>query len=217
MSTVLRRLARGRSSVGLVVCVVTCGALLLLLALGGVGAVVYSTKGEAREVPAPEWQPFAPAQGGFTVLMPGTPTDQSQDSGRVVVKKFEFERLADGARFSVTYDDLPLGSVSANSLDLLANAKLNRLVEQLNGRVSSAAVIELGDVPGREFRLTAADGSVLVSRVYLTTGGDGHRLYELVVSGHAIVPEEGDAARFFDSFRVDDPAPPPKPPGDPPE
>ena len=202
---------RNRFSKGLVVGLVVGGVFLLLLVVVGIGVAVYFAASRVvQEAPDTEWQEIAPAKGGFTVLMPGAPADKSQDKNGVFLNKYEVQRPDNGKRFSVSFLDLPPKAVRPNSLEVLTNAERDNLANKMNGKVTSETPIALGDVAGREFRITAADGSVLVSRVYLAKVGGRHRVFQLVVAGFSVTPGQGDSARFFDSFRLDGPAKPPE-------
>jgi hypothetical protein len=191
------------------------GAFLLLLALGGIGAAIYYAPHKGREIPDPEWLPFTPARGGFTVLMPGAPADKSSVTNGVSVTKFEVQHGGTNKVFSVGYLDLDPKKLPPNSLEVLTNAERDKIAGEMSGRVTGETAVAVGDVPGREFRIEAPDGSVLVSRVYVAgVRGGGPRVFQLVAAGRSLTPGQGDAARFLDSFRLDGPASPPKPPAD---
>src|SRR5262245_32933241 len=64
----------------------------------------------AQDPQPPEWKPFTPAGGRFTVQFPGTPVEQKQKfrtpAGEVDLTLFVFERKGEGT-LAVGYSDLP--------------------------------------------------------------------------------------------------------------
>ena len=195
--------------------------LILLLGVGCIGLIVYLTPASGRIAASSrigsesEWQTFAPANGGFSVLMPGLPDNQSQSMNGVFVSRYEVLHAGSGSMFSVTFLDLNPNALRPNSLEVLTNARRDSLADKSKGRVTAETPITLGGVAGREFQIFAPDAGLLIARVYLVKIGGGHRLYELVAAGPSIVPGQSVAACFFDSFRLDATASPPNLPPDP--
>lgn len=148
------------------------------------------------------WKPFSSQEGGFTVLMPGSPTTDQRDiktqAGAVPANLFYVVR-PDEALYGVAYADLPK-EVSLNSLDInqLLNSFASGFAQGSGGRLVSQENIRLGDFPGREIRLQYSQGEIGRGRIFLAN----RRLYQVVVitSKESSLPKSIEG--FFKSFRI---------------
>ncbi len=148
------------------------------------------------------WKPFSSKEGGFTVLMPGSPTEDQRNIntkvGTVPVNSFYVVR-PDEALYGVAYADFPK-EVSLNSLNInqLLNSFASGFAQGSGGRVVSQRNIRLGDFPGREIRLQYQQGEIGRGRIFLAD----KRLYQVVVitSKESGLPKSIEG--FFKSFRL---------------
>jgi hypothetical protein len=62
--------------------------------------------------------------------------------------------------------------------------------------------------PGQEMEIHGPSGQVCLIRVYHASNGATQRLYKLLAGGFGLQAGAGAAARFFDSFRLEDMQPP---------
>jgi hypothetical protein len=148
------------------------------------------------------WKPFASEEGGFTLLMPGTPKKVEQTlntpNGRMTLKGFMVQRR-DEANYFVIYVDLPRKTIENDSdIEDLFDGIVEGFKRRTRGEVVSQENITLNDYPGREFKTQLSGTITARSRIYLVN----QRLYQLV----AITPREQDLPQsiqgFLDSFQL---------------
>lgn len=148
------------------------------------------------------WKPFSSQEGGFTILMPGSPTEDQRNIntkvGAVPVNSFYVVRPNE-ALYGVAYADLPK-EASLNTLDInqLLNSFASGFAQGSGGRVVSQKNIRLGNFPGREIRLQYQQGETGRGRIFLAN----QRLYQVVVitSKESSLPKSIEG--FFKSFRL---------------
>jgi hypothetical protein len=148
------------------------------------------------------WKPFSSAEGGFTVLMPGTPKPVQQTlntpNGRITLKGFIVQRPNE-ANYFVIYSDFPSKTIENDSdIENLFDGIVEGFKRRTRGEVVSKENITLNDYPGREFKMQLSGTITARSRIYLVN----QRLYQLV----AITPREQDLPQsiqgFLDSFQL---------------
>jgi len=178
---------------------------LLVLSLG-LGTAAWERYGN-REIPPAAWIEFAPPMGGCLVRLPDEP----------VAEEFATRRL--GARsaqqFTVLRKSPLLRRGLAGYVVLVSEraAEVNgrrltfddyyederyRLLERLDGIPVREKALTLAGHAGKELQIDLGDGTFVVVRVYLAE----QRLYVLLAGGPLVQPGQGDAARFFESFRI---------------
>jgi hypothetical protein len=210
-----KRPKRKKSSAGLIIGLVAGGAVLLLLVLGAGGGVLWYFL-RNKTIPQSEWQTFSPPNSGCTILMPGAPTEQTLNILGITAKTYQVERKKEDAYFAVTIFDISpfllrpslLADVAKSSRD---GAKARMDAIEPGSKVTSESDISLGNLPGREYQITPppTKRGTFITRLYLAKIGNTHRIFLLMAGGSIIQPNTGDAARFFDSFKIDASATPP--------
>src|SRR5579884_116253 len=187
--------------------------LLLVLGLGGEGPWHFLRN---QTIPQSEWQTFSPPNGGCTVLMPGTPTPQTLDILGISAKTYQVERKKEKTYFAVTMFDISPPFLRPSLLQDVANscrdaAKAHMDAVEPGSTVTSESAISLGNLPGREYQITTppTKRGTFITRLYLAKIDNTHRFFLLQAGGSIIQPNTGDAARFFDSFKIDNTATPP--------
>jgi hypothetical protein len=172
-------------------------ALAALLALG---ACEPSTDSE----PIPSWQEFMPEDGGFSVLLPGTPGRETQSDassfGAIDTIRFELAREGDPLSYEVQYTDMPPAILGLlRGVHTLLVARQRKLAYDLDatllGEVES---IVLDEYQGQHFKLELPDGSVGTYRIFYVD----HRLYQLSVWTHADGAGAEQVSRFLGSFKL---------------
>jgi hypothetical protein len=184
------------------------GGVVLLLLVMGVGG--------NKTIPQSEWQTFSPSNSGYTVLMPGAPTQQPLDILGISATTYRVERKREDAYFAVTIFDISPPFLRPSLLEDVANSARDGVKARMDAiepgsKVTSESAISLGNLPGREYQITPAPTKrgTNITRLYLAKIGNTHRFFMLQAGGSIIKPNKGDAARFFDSFKIDDSATPP--------
>ncbi|MCD8487196.1 MAG: hypothetical protein LRZ84_10815 [Desertifilum sp.] len=157
---------------------------------------------EVLQIAQSNWNTFSSPNGGFSILMPGTPQPVVQQTvnlpeGQVTSSLFG-SRTEDSA-YIVGYSDLPGAAIaSAADRQLLFDSFLEGFARSINGQVVGQNPIQLNRYEGREFEVQMNEGITAIGRVYLVE----QRLYQMV----AVIQREQNSPQriqgFFDSFRL---------------
>jgi hypothetical protein len=155
----------------------------------------------AASIPQPPWSEFSVEEGGFSVLMPTKPMQQTMPAGESVNVHIYLSLGANGTGYLASYADLPdVPADQAQTIKALDDAR-NGQLKSSKGRLLSETTITLEGYPGRELKIETATGQ-MISRVFLVK----RRLYQLLgIVPESIVGSEGfaqDAAKFFSSFKL---------------
>jgi hypothetical protein len=176
----------------------------LLLAAAAVAIILTVFRdpapGTTLPVPEAEWAVYRPAGGGCSVLMPGNPRVMRTPTGDRywLIRKqerCEFLLVCGHPGENVGVDDIP-------KLLAIDRASLLRTFE--NSKVGRDEDTTFAGFPGREMEIDGTGGRVSVMRGFLTGTGRAKRVYELRVGGFGIRADDGDAAKFFNSFRLEE-------------
>jgi hypothetical protein len=143
-------------------------------------------KAEAQAKPAPVksvWSVFSSQEGGFKILMPGTPQETKQKvkskNGEVEVNLFTVERPQEDVKYTVAYIDYPEAYISMlndkNLLEQAIDTGKNTALKNANGTVISEETIKLGDYSGKEINYTKPGDKIVKHRIFLV----GKRLYQI--------------------------------------
>jgi hypothetical protein len=144
---------------------------------------------------------YSSEPGRYTIVFPGKATESEQQLdtplGKVTMHISTQEVKRDLA-FISTYVDYPEAVKNEKPQIVLARVRDGTVGK---GKLLSDLEMTLGErkVPGREYAIAKADGTLLRVRSYL----DGARLYQIIVSG--IKREDMDtpaAKKFVESFEV---------------
>jgi hypothetical protein len=153
----------------------------------------------AEDRAGPGWKEFAPKDGRFRVLMPGTPKREKQDTesdfGKGVLVMHTVER--GGLIYGANYCDFP-AAIKKAPADKVLDSSRDGCVDNLNGKLLLDKKVKLGEHPGREVRVGVEGGRVFRARVYLV----GRRLYQVVVFGPGEKVTSKEADKFLDSFKL---------------
>jgi hypothetical protein len=148
---------------------------------------------------APQLQPYMSTVGRFSVLFPGTPTQNAQqvalsDSDSVTLHQFHFQ---DGnSSYMVMYNDYPAQYIAGEPQSFLESIR-DGTMEPVKATLTSDQPIDLNGVPGRVFKFTDQIGNTYTVLDFL----DGKRLYQVIVTvgaGSSAIHAED----FLNSFRI---------------
>ncbi|MCU0541658.1 MAG: tetratricopeptide repeat protein [Oscillatoriaceae cyanobacterium Prado104] len=149
---------------------------------------------------AETWQEFVSDRGGFSVLMPGKPTETikpanpQDNSGEE--REFLLEMEDGNLVYYISYTDLPTFSnqLNLNQIDGMFNAARDAAVK--GGRLIKESNLTLNEYQGRELEIEGTNGLRIKARMYWVEP----RLYLLmVVTSTNFTP---DSDRFLNSFRL---------------
>lgn len=147
------------------------------------------------------WKEFNSAEGAFSVLMPKTPTLETQmvntPLGPIELQFFSAE-LADVA-YVVGYSDYPAAFVAQSNPVIMLNGARDGAVANVQGKLVSEQAIFIGGYPGRELRIETLDGQfAAMSRIYLVN----NRLYQVMVVLPADRSFTDEMTTYLDSFAL---------------
>ena len=178
--------ARGRGKAVILVTLVllgllAVGGLVWFLAFGGVS-----------------WQEFASKEGGFVVLVPGSPTPGKANDAKmgVELKEIVAKPSKSGPTYTVQYADLREKPI--NDYLYLSWLKHNLLDSMPNGKLSEELEIKLGSHTGKQLTLDLPEDQRLVRRMYLVE----NRIF-LVTALHprTTVRRSGQVSRLVQDHR----------------
>jgi hypothetical protein len=145
-----------------------------------------------------DWSVFSPEGGGFSVNLPGKPTERSlpQSTETERTPSPVYELTSGGLKYVILYKD-GLVSAEVTQRDKFLEMAAEAGIISAGGKVVSNKPVSLGDYPGRELKGEVA-GFLYQSRVYLVN----QRLYVLIVWLPAGKAGSENAAKFFQSFKI---------------
>jgi hypothetical protein len=155
------------------------------------------------EQPPAGWQIYRSAAGGYSVWLPGTPSESESDvpgkRGEIQMKQVSLKDVPSGLQFHVSYADH--NNTLFPDADKALDAARDGALKKSGAELTKEERIQLGTHPGRElwFALPKAKGLVLRMRIYLV----GQRNYQLLIGGAAHAVDGPAADTFFRSFRLD--------------
>lgn len=148
------------------------------------------------------WKEFSSSNGNFSILMPGTPAEERQtidtEVGPINVQLFQVLREGE-AGYVVGYADLPKNIIQTpQDVEEFFGGTIRGIVNSLQGRLLSQRNVKLGNYPGREIKIQAAQGVMVSSRIYLVN----QRFYQILV----LTAQEQNLSKsiqgFLNSFRL---------------
>jgi hypothetical protein len=165
-------------------------AAILLLTIG-----FQQTKDENTQS---GWTVFSPEDGGFSVMLPGKPTQRplrhNEEAGLKPAPLYEI--TSGDFKYVVSYMDYPFSAEGAQR-DKLLDMGAEAGIAGAGGKVVSNKPISLGEYPGRDVK-GEMKGFVYRARVYLVK----QRLHLLIVWQPSERADSENAAKFFDSFKI---------------
>ncbi len=152
--------------------------------------------------PAPHWQEFAPGGRGFSILFPGTPTEESSSNptafGVVDMAWFKLEPEGEKLSYGVRYDSYPPIVLALGDVSQLILARSKTLENEIQGKTVDEEDVFLDDHTGKQLTYELPDGKLGIYRIFLID----ERMYQLGVQA---APEDASAreiSTFLDSFKL---------------
>jgi hypothetical protein len=176
------------------------------LAFGSVGLYTNMKGWWGRGIPRSAWTQFAPPDGRWQILLPGTPEVAPaavHGDGVVTGHRYLVRRDDEIAAFFAIVSDRDAKVTGKQSFDQLYGPVREYILGFKDGEVIWETDVMHGSHAGRELQVQLTDGGILIARVFLVRGQPHDRLYILVAVGAWLEPGKGDAAKFFDSFKID--------------
>ncbi len=167
----------------------------VLLILGG-------CQQSTPSAPAPDWQEFAPGGRGFSILFPGTPTEETTSYptafGAVDTAWFKLEPEGEKLSYGVRYDSYPPRVLALGNVAQLILARSKTLEAEIQGKTIAEEDVFLDDHTGKQLTIDLPDEKLGIYRIFLID----KNMYQLSVQA---APEDASAkeiSRFFDSFKL---------------
>lgn len=179
---------------------------LVVMALLSVGLYAWLAGYGDREIPESAWVEFTPPDGRCRVLMPGLPdADVATVSapGLVSGQKFTVFRDEGGASFMLTCSEHSAEITGRKTFDKLYPPLRDHMLDKVEGSLTQESDVVFNGQLGKEFQVALTKGGLLIGRVYLVRGQAHDRFYILLGGGKHFQPGQGDAAKFFNSFKLD--------------
>lgn len=173
------------------------GACILLLVI--IAAVAFSKMHSDNDTTHSNgnWKTFTASDAGYSILMPGTPTPQTQYDGSTKVNMYV--GADQGTQYIASYFEAP-GAEANSAFDILQKAK----VDGLQGTLEDAHDVTLGSLHGRDFTVSNPQKPGVKDarfEVFLSNG----RLFQFMIMGDKSALNGYDADRFFDSISINYP------------
>jgi hypothetical protein len=154
---------------------------------------------------ADDWKTFTSKEGRFSVRMPGSPQEQTQEvktpDGKLSVHLLVSALAVDRVVY-VSYSDYPPKAVEGKQKEFL-DGTVKGNVTSLKGKVLSEKKIEVGQgkLPGRELLMDLPDKKQMYrSRIVLA----GNRLFQVVAVGSEEFVKSKAVGEYLDSFKIGD-------------
>ena len=165
----------------------------------GVAIILGTPVVELQNATAQEsiWKRFTSKRGGFSIVIPGTPTERK--AGGLTL--FELIRDDESVRYSVGFLDLPVAPGKDKKLQNEVYDGVQKGAAKDQGELLSSRTIQLNEFSGREMNFKLPDGMVAKWRVYIMN----KRAYFVNVTTTQQNQEQGLATSidvFLNSFRL---------------
>ena len=152
--------------------------------------------------PAPDWQQFAPGGRGFSILFPGTPTEETTSYptafGVVDTVWFKLEPEGEKLSYRVRCDSYPPKVLALGNVSDLIRARSMTLAAEIQGKTIDEKDVFLDDHAGKQLTFELPDEKLGIYRIFLIH----ERMYQLSVKA---APEDASAkeiSTFLDSFKL---------------
>ncbi len=151
---------------------------------------------------ADDWSTLTSDGGGFTISMPGKPTESKQtydtDGGPVEAVLYMLELDGGNVAYLAGYNDFKKEQIEGrNPQDMLDGAR-DGAVANVNGKLVKETKITLDGNPGRELKVEAPGDMLVFARVYLVK----NRLIQALVVMPKKTLKEKDVTRFLTSLAL---------------
>ena len=150
-----------------------------------------------------EWKLFAPKDGGFTTLFPGTPTEHKKTittpGGPLEVLYYELDWPGDDGKFLVGFSEFAASSIKAGTEDKRLDNARDGALASTKGKLKREKSLLLDKTyPGRELVIEVEGKATVLVQMYAVK----NRLYLVAVAGSVEQVTSQDASKFLSSFKL---------------
>lgn len=189
-----------------------CARTFLLVVVVLASVVAPAVQGRQQTGPveqdAAAWKKLAPAEGGFTALMPGTASVETQpvESGAMKLDNRVYTVETKLAAYLISYADFPEVISDADTIQRILDGGRDKALDNTKGKMKSETNIKLDGHAGREWLVEVPGGVVIRARAYWVK----RRLFQVIVimrdgpntPQETVRIREGAAQKFLDSFAL---------------
>ena len=156
--------------------------------------------------PAPDWKTFCSKAGGFSVLLPGTPSEviEQRSLGDKVVEQHAFTGAYRPIAYQVIYFDWPANAQAATPEERLDWLHNQLFKDKLQNVVSNQKITLADRHPGREttYKEPQSPAILVDAMTTLQLYMVNERMYQVRVAAPLDSALSPDLQRFLDSFRL---------------
>jgi len=149
------------------------------------------------------WSEFKSSKGAFSIMLPGTPMEQTQSANTAVgvIEAHLFTLKQDDAIRTVGYTDYPASFMKSNSPKKLLDDSRDSAINNMGAKLLKDLPISLGKYTGREIQAESSDGKMVVrARTFIVK----NRVYTVQVVTYKKNFSSTANAQYFDSFKIID-------------
>ena len=147
------------------------------------------------------WIVCTSREGGFSVSLPGKPTESKQRvmtaTGNLDVHLFIVE-TKDDAAYVVSYCDLPAADLKGGTADKRLDHARDGAVDKARGKLRTEKKITIAGYPGRELVIETDKEVVIKMRIFAVN----KRLYQTIAMGSGAFFLSKDVGHFLDSMTL---------------
>ncbi len=149
----------------------------------------------------PAWKEFRSEAGGYSVEMPGTPKEASQNQptpvGDIAFNSATCE--GSGYGFTAAYSDFPEAVVKNARVQSLLEGARDGAVRNVNGKLENSRSLEVEGFPAMELTFSIPDKKLKAKqRIVLVHS----RLYQVLAGQSDSSYDEAEIDRFLNSFKL---------------
>jgi len=150
------------------------------------------------------WKTYSSSHGGFSILMPGTPSEQRQGMdtalGRIYATDYRVHQK--NVVYFASYGDYPPGFVNRSNVNTVLIGVRDGAIGGINGRLLTERFISLDGYPGleyvAEFTFRNPGDATVKSRIYLKN----NRLFQISIFGLRNEVSVAQQNKYLNSFKL---------------
>ncbi|WP_445630228.1 hypothetical protein [Nostoc sp. DSM 114167] len=169
-----------KSLLPLIAATIVCGGSVLVEARQPKSPVAV-VKPKVSQPVQPQWKLFTAPDGRFTILMPGSPSRNTESQktymGEINLEIFVAQPSKQQVAYIVAYNDFPYSyGQMADPQVVLNNARDMALKTTKSNLISQRNIRSYNNHPGKEIQYINSGGKITISRMYVAEG----RLYQVM-------------------------------------
>lgn len=147
------------------------------------------------------WKTIAPKDAGYSVALPGTPSEKKQQVKTATGILHVVMQVAEGrgdTTYVVSHCDFPAADLKKADIDKRLDQARDGAIASARGKKRSEEPIKLAGHPGRDITIEKDGEAVARMRIFVVN----NRLYQVMVLGNGPALASKETSAFLDSFRL---------------